>query len=177
VTVTSLCLGLDVSPKRLGWALARLEDGAPVACGCESLDMTRTSYVEAFSYIWRAAAGANGSGEVHYIAMELPALPPKSGTRSAFLAGCAWQRAYDEAMRKWPWAVVDEMQPSEWRQLAGLKGNASKAEVTEHALDIGFDTYLNGGLVQDAADAACIALAGVERNRQTLATPAGQAAR
>jgi hypothetical protein len=35
---------------------------------------------------------------------------------------------------RWPWAVVGEMQPSEWRRLAGLARNASKALVFSRAV-------------------------------------------
>lgn len=187
--IVSLCLGLDVSPKRLGWALARLEDGAPVACGCEAIELPANGWDRKRIY---EALGApdrmNGFGtrgaEVHYVAVERPALPPKSGTNGAFNAGRAYQEAISAVRRRWPWAVVDEMQPSEWRRLAGLKGNASKRDVeaaalaiqhefehddpTKYALDLSF---------QDACDALLIALAGVRRNAETLAVPAGEAGR
>lgn len=193
MSVVSLCLGIDISPKRLGWALARLEDGAPVACGCEAIELPANGWdrkrLDSLLYVAEAAGGF-GSGdmrnfydaEVHYVAIELPALPPKSGTKSAFNAGRAYQEAVSAIRRRWPWAVLDEMQPSEWRKLAGLPGNASKGAVMAQAWE--FITNAEGDisdlaeslLSQDAADAACIALAGVARNAATLATPSGQAA-
>jgi Holliday junction resolvasome RuvABC endonuclease subunit len=181
--IVSLCLGLDVSPKRLGWALARLEDGAPVACGVESIELPangwdRQRVFDALTVAGTEAWKAVGAREVHYVAIELPALVAKSGPKSAFMAGRAYQEAISAVRRRWPWAVVDEMQPSEWRRLAGLKGNASKAEVM--ALGEGlFDSVFPGpvSMPQDAADAACIALAGVRRNAETLAVPAGEAGR
>jgi hypothetical protein len=181
MTVVSLCLGLDVSPKRLGWALARLEDGAPVACGMESIELPANGWG------WQQAHLALGhvdfeaekrNGEVHYVAIERPALPPKSGTNGAFNAGRAYQEAISAVRRRWPWAVVDEMQPSEWRRLAGLPGNASKTDVLIAAERLGFwDMSAGVPIAQDAADAACIALAGVRRNADTLAVPAGEAGR
>jgi Holliday junction resolvasome RuvABC endonuclease subunit len=175
MSVVSLCLGLDVSPKRLGWALARLEDGAPVACGMEAIELPANGWDLGRIYAAVQVVDFESEkrlAEIHYVAIERPALPPKSGTNAAFNAGRAYQEAVSAVRRRWPWAVLDEMQPAEWRRLAGLKGNASKIEVQElvNAL-LGW-----GAKSQDAADAACIALAGVERNRQTLATPSGQAA-
>ncbi|HKY60039.1 MAG TPA: hypothetical protein VJP59_03420 [Gemmatimonadota bacterium] len=182
MTVTSLCLGIDVSPRRLGWALARLEDGAPVACGVEAIDLPdhgwdRERVVRAMRRVQDAGRAGDAEtrwyfdAEVHYVAIERPALPPKSGTNAAFNAGRAYQEAISAVRRRWPWAVVDEMQPGEWRRLAGLAGNASKYVVLQQAMESGFSKCLVGmnlALQQDAADAACIALAGVERNRQTL---------
>jgi Holliday junction resolvasome RuvABC endonuclease subunit len=190
--IVSLCLGLDVSPKRLGWALARLEDGAPVACGMEAIELPangwdRMRMREALTVAGTEAWNAVGAREIHYVAIELPALVAKSGPKSAFMAGRAYQEAISAARRRWPWAWVDEMQPSEWRRLAGLKGNASKDDVKLRAAYMGFplpgavevsvfETNLDK-CPQDAADAACIAVAGVERNRQTLKTLPGHAAR
>ncbi|HKY60924.1 MAG TPA: hypothetical protein VJP59_07930 [Gemmatimonadota bacterium] len=151
-----------MSPRRLGWALARLEDGAPVACGCEGINLPDQAWVIEHDLSFIGDTSIRGA-EIHYVAIERPALPPKSGTNAAFNAGRAYQEAISAVRRRWPWAVVDEMQASEWRRLAGLKGNASKSDVFYLALHHGF-----GSKYQDAMDAACIALAGVERNRQTL---------
>lgn len=175
----SLCLGLDVSPRRMGWALAHLEDGAPVACGVVAIDLPDHGWSPHLLRSGIEDIECGAPGEIHYCAVERPALPPKSGTNAAFNAGRAYQEAISAVRRRWPWAVVDEMQPSEWRKLAGLAGNASKVDVRRHADSFGFHVLgtLESIPPQDAADAACIALAGVERNRQTLATHAEQVAR
>lgn len=190
MSVVSLCLGIDVSPKRLGWALARLEDGAPVACGCEAIELPANGWKPGWvrDHLVLALFRNQVEGEIHYVAVERPALPPKSGTNSAFNAGRAYQEAISAVRRRWPWAVVDEMQSSEWRRLAGLSGNASKNAVMLHAVStLGFvlpgQVRKSEGLTdltrasQDAADAACIAVAGVRRNAETLAVPAGEAGR
>ena len=172
-------LGLDPSPLRLGWGLVDLEDGAAIACGMERIDLPHKGwmhhqvYAALYAPIQAGLVTTDGddwtpSFEVSFIAIERPAVPPRSGTNSAMNAGRAMQEAVSCCQRRWPHAPIEELQPSEWRKLAGLPGNASKADVQIKAgvllLDVGQD---NGAPAQDAADALLIALAGQRRNAET----------
>lgn len=155
----SLVLGLDISPLRLGWGLVRLEDGAPVACGCEAIDLPDHGWLEvqairALRILQpRTLCFRNGEivpddeGDIALVYVELPAFPAKSGTESAFKAGRAVQVVVQAVAERWPWAWPQDpeaakeryLRPSEWRKLAGkslqergltsLAGNASKDDV------------------------------------------------
>ncbi|MBA2706356.1 MAG: hypothetical protein H0U59_00945 [Gemmatimonadaceae bacterium] len=55
--------------------------------------------------------------------------------------------------------LVEPLPPSKWRQLVGLKGNATKAEVAASAV-VTYGSYVaQTKWPQDACDAYCIALA------------------
>jgi len=178
--VRACVLGLDPSPLRLGWGLVDLEDGAAIACGMERIDLPHKGWmhqqvasaliaVEDQGLFEPGVLTAQPKHEVSFIAIERPALPRQSGTNSAMNAGRAMQEAVSCCQRRWPHAPIEELQPSEWRKLAGLPGNASKADVQIKAgvllLDVGQD---NGAPAQDAADALLIALAGQRRNAETF---------
>ncbi len=181
--VRSLVLGLDVSPKRMGWGLVDLETGDPIACGCEDIDLPSGGWkhqqvARAFDSLpsWGIGGLRNderSDDEIQLVYIEQPGLPPVSGTKSAYNAGRAVQAVHGEVERRWPWAPIEYLQPSEWRVLAGLKGNASKDQVRRaaHYEALGADwsedrcDFLSGS--QDAADALLIALAGQRRNQDT----------
>lgn len=159
VSAFPLLLGLDPSPLRLGWALATLEDGAPIACGCEPLGADPRAIRDALRVVDVRAIQA---GEVSLLYVERPwsGRSRLLGIRSAETSG----RVLEAAYRRWPGAPTERLEPAEWKHLAGLPGNASKAAVAAHALSLGWRP--DGS--QDAADAACIALAGVRRNADIL---------
>jgi Holliday junction resolvasome RuvABC endonuclease subunit len=58
---------------------------------------------------------------------------------------------------------VQFLKPSEWKKLAGLKGNANKDVVLGHA-QLNYNVRID---TQDAADALLIAVAGQRRNGET----------
>lgn len=185
MSVRSLVLGLDVSPKRLGWGLVDLVTGEPVACGMESLDLPSKGWAhqQAMFALRRVNDAAiwdsdDRRREIQAVYIEQPGLPPISGTKSAYNAGRAVQAVQGEVERRWPWTGEPQyLQPKEWRVLAGLPGNASKEDIYLRAIELGFGTEhpgdqsrvmewsIQGG--QDAADAALIAIAGQRRNQDT----------
>lgn len=175
MSVTSLILGIDVSPRRLGWGLVSLIDGSPVACGMEPIDLPDHGWQHqqirrAFSEMpLGATTHCRRAGEIQAIYIEQPWLSPRSGTKSAYSAGRAVQAAQAEVERRWPWAPIEYLQPSEWKLLAGLKGNASKEDVFVEALRVRGITALTEtpDMTQDAADALLIAVAGWHRNEDT----------
>jgi Holliday junction resolvasome RuvABC endonuclease subunit len=178
VAVRSLLLGIDVSPRRLGWGLVDLVTGDPVACGCESIDLPDHGWMhqqvfQAFhDMIWTAdgSMGETGDWEIQAVFIEDTA---QAGKYRQHDAGRAQGIVQAEVERRWPHVVpVQFLKPSEWKKIAGLKGNATKADVMEAACTLAivlrearavrlvFDT-------QDAADALLIAVAGQRRNDET----------
>jgi Holliday junction resolvasome RuvABC endonuclease subunit len=175
VTVTSLILGIDVSPRRLGWGLVDLVTGEPVACGMEPIDLpdhgwSHDQVARALVNVgrrWVIGEVVTSTSEVQAIYIEQPALPPVSGPKSAYNAGRAVQEAHNACERRWPHAPIEYLMPSSWRKYAGLKGNASKADVMAAAL-----AMVDGPLAQDAADALLIAVAGFHSNEEIMAVAA-----
>lgn len=173
MTVTSLILGIDVSPRRLGWGLVNLVTGEPVACGMKLLNLPNHGWSHQQT-AWAFRQIPLGGGEVEAVFIEQPALPPVSGPKSAYNAGRAVQEAHNACERRWPHAPIEYLMPSEWRKLACLRGNASKADVMDAASALFLAAEMRGaggdGLDiehQDAADALLIAVAGWHRNQDT----------
>jgi Holliday junction resolvasome RuvABC endonuclease subunit len=182
VALRSLLLGIDVSPKRLGWGLVDLVTGDPVACGCESIDLPDHGWMhqqvfQAFhDMIWTAdgSMGETGDWEIQCVFIEDTA---QAGKYRQHDAGRAQGIVQAEVERRWPHVVpVQFLKPSEWKKLAGLKGNATKVEVMTAATSIWDGAILsaepdamswNGIDTQDAADALLIAVAGQRRNDET----------
>lgn len=164
----SLLLGIDVSPKRLGWGLVDLVTGEPVACGCESIDLPDHGWMH--KQVQRAlldgpcsvvGIGADTLWEIQAVYIEDTA---QAGKYRQHDAGRAQGIVQAEVERRWPWATVQFLKPSEWKKLAGLKGNATKLDVWEHANHEAL--RLMRGQQQDAADALLIAVAGQRRNAE-----------
>lgn len=181
--VVALVAGFDVSPNRMGWGLVRLDDGSPVACGMENIDLPSAGWKHqqlavALGAVERALPD---DGEVSICFLEQPWLSPRSGTKSAYSAGRAVQAAQAEVERRWPWAPIEYLQPAEWKSLAGVNTGmtmddiypvarppypdlkALKPGIYVRACRLGFAP----GEHQDAADAGCIAVAGWHRNQDT----------
>lgn len=181
----SLLVGLDVSPLRMGYGVVDLLTGEPITCGMVPIELPKNdwSYLPVARALDDLYVSNHQHGEVQAAYMEQPAFPRQSGPRSAFFAGMAVGIARTEVKRRWPHAPVEMLAPSEWRLLAGLKGNASKAEVLEAARIICKASSLLGGpsvgaASQDAADALLIAVAGQRRNGEnwSRAVERGEAA-
>lgn len=132
MTGRPLVLGIDVSPLRLGFGLVTLDDGAYVASGHADINLSHHEWrpqriADAFDAIVHATRGA----QVSVVCVELPWIRfPKN----AFMAGRAVQAAVGAARRKFREAAVHELQPKEWRKLAGLPGGATKHEVMDAVL-------------------------------------------
>lgn len=109
------CLGIDVSPLRLGWGLVSLDDGTAIACGMERIDLPHKGWME--TQITEALK-ALPPCHVAAVYMEDPHKSTASGGQSAFIAGRAIQAAHTVVRKRWPEAPVEMLQPSEWRRLA-----------------------------------------------------------
>jgi hypothetical protein len=179
VTTEPVVLGLDVSPLRMGWGLVSAENGRPIACGCFDANLTRNGWN--LLPIRAALAGvfarflADGAVQVLAVYREAPWFGESTGHKGPMEMGRAIGAvdayATDLTLRR-----IRELQPSTWRSKAGVprKGtmhygsiadavdppwptrDAAKPEVYVRALTLGFDPEGR----QDAADAACIAVAG-----------------
>jgi Holliday junction resolvasome RuvABC endonuclease subunit len=173
VALRSLLLGIDVSPKRLGWGLVDLVTGEPVACGCESIDLPSHGWMH--QQVQRALhdltisthdAISQGFWEIQAAYIEDTA---QTGKYRQHDAGRAQGIVQAEVERRWPHVVpVQFLKPSEWKKLAGLKGNASKDDVWVTAFwRVSMCPGMPEPANQDAADALLIAVAGQRRNDET----------
>ncbi len=172
----------------MGWGLVDLVTGAPIAAGMEPIDLPDHGWRHqqvgrALSEVMRA--GNFGDGDCHnhlFFDREVQAVyieePISRFPGMAYKEGRAIGCAQAEVERRWPWAPIAYLVPAEWRKLAGLKGNASKAEVWAEARWV-LDQHpdMPGLAAQDAADALLIAVAGWHRNEDTMARAAAIEAR
>lgn len=156
-TCAATVLGLDVQPTRLGWALADLDTGAPLGCGCIPLSPATFS-ASVRTALRTIQIGADRHGEVALVAIEDAHLGVnrRGALRHAMAIGDVRQ-AVD---RRWPEAAVQLIAPQEWKRLVGLPGNAAKGLVMDLACSLGWCPQEQ----QDAADAACISWAAQRRN-------------
>ena len=163
----SLLLGIDVSPKRMGWGLVDLITGEPVACGMEPIDLPHVGWHH--QQVARALGVIDPGGpddfEIQAVFIEDTA---GAGKFRQHDAGRAQGMVQAEVERRWPWVTVQFLKPSEWKKLAGLKGNATKGEVMTLAEGIGDHVHPGpSSMSQDAADALLIAVAGQRRNQES----------
>lgn len=206
--MTPAVLGLDVSPLRLGWGLVRLDDGTPLGCGMEPIDLPNKGWSHQQVVAALGAVDAlceHRRCEVSVIGIEDPHKSTASGGQSSFMAGRAVQEVVSSCHRRWPHAPLGFLQPSEWRRLAEvppdprdpdnkrrtLKGAALRAAVGDELAATGYEVMaleiallpavgikpwvmatamkqgFHPGRSQDAADAACIALATQRLNAET----------
>ena len=186
MTVIPVILGLDTSPHRCGWGLVRLDDGAPVACGCvEIAHENKDDWRVGFDVAARTALsdmaldkswgyGSSLTVGHWYERVEVSAVyveRPAGGRNYQGTLDIAWVSGQfaQAAGRRWD-VDVWCLRPQEWKSAVGLPGNASKDDVMGAAFALGFDSRDRGGLnptlTQDAADAGLIARAGwVELDR------------
>lgn len=155
-------LGLDAQATRLGYGLCWLDDGDPLphGCGCVTYqkgipdaDAVRAALMHVRSL----------SPSIRLVYVEAPhvGLSRQGSVIHAMSVG----RVLQQAAQFWPTAPVQMMQPSEWKKLVDLPGNARKEQIALRARALGFDHDS-----QDALDAGCIAVAGFRRNQEILAS-------
>lgn len=172
-----LVCGIDVSPLRLGWGLVLLDDGTYVASGHADINLPpppeSTSKRKAATYrSWNPAPVMDALGDIKKAArgatvtavgIELPHLKWLKGT---FDAGRAVQAARSAVARRFPEAAVYELQPGEWRKLAGLP-NTGKEPVALAAAALRPGALYPGDMSQDEADGVMIAVAAQRLNVAT----------
>lgn len=185
VTTTPLCLGLDPSQYRVGWAFYTLPpaEPKPLWCGTNSIDEPHKGWRDQqIAHLMTRLRYSLDSKipEAHYqvlvVAVEQMYAGPNP-QRSLELANVAGQVS-QAARHTWPDARILTFLPPVWRQKAGLKRSATKAEVREFALkNLGVELPPHHKLqkpdwVQDAADASVIAYVGhLEYSAQATSQP------
>lgn len=159
-----LVLGLDVSPLRLGWGLVLLDDGSYHASGHSDINLSHHEWhPERVADAVDAIVHATRGGQVSVVGVELPWIRfPKN----AFMAGRAVQAAVGAARRRFREAAVYELQPGEWRKLAGLP-NTGKEPVALAAAALRPGALYPGDMSQDEADGVMIAVAAQRLNVAT----------
>ncbi len=149
-----LVVGLDPSPKRLGYAVARVSERGfrPLKCGTMHMEPGPHAVVGAMKSVRRRIDALGGvvtliGIEKGFVGVNQAVAGQIMETMGGVAALCAVA---------WPHPEIKRVTPSGWRKLSGLSGRASKAEVFERALQLGWEIR-DGD--QDAADAALIAWA------------------
>jgi Holliday junction resolvasome RuvABC endonuclease subunit len=149
-----LVLGFDIQPKRLGWAYY---DALYRKSGC--ITFSNLKFEEPF--LWQQVDRAvlivleevdKINGKILGFYIEQPFL---LSVKIAYNYGyiMAFLRV---ALEKYePDIGIEWFQPKEWRKLSIENGNASKEEIFQTAVSLGFQPEN-----QDAADASLIAIAG-----------------
>lgn len=151
--MTSLILGVDASPRRIGWALIDYEVGDLVDAGVEKTlagDDLRNRRIA----VRRIASTARNRGDVFAVFVEdAYAGPNRRGTIDhATTVGNV--EAF--MLERWPRILVARIAPSSWRSLLGI-ARTGKAGPLEYAEAREPERRF---LFQDEADALCIAVAG-----------------
>jgi Holliday junction resolvasome RuvABC endonuclease subunit len=157
-----LVLGLDPQRTRLGYGVVSTDGEVirPLGCGVD-----HPALLEPLGEFIRRALGELRGGWLAGISVVYVEAPHVGASRRiavdhAMVVG----RVLQEAERTFAGAPVELLQPSEWRRLCGLSGGATKAQVMAWSQAYGFDP--DG--MQDAADAACVAVAGAVRNAEIV---------
>lgn len=136
----SIIVGIDVQPTRLG--LAVMVDGKAHDCWTTYIDGLPTKI---------GAALADLPPRIDRIAREWPITRFVSHARRY---GAVEARLDDLIFEMWPGIELVAYKPVEWKVRCGLSGHADKATVFAHSVANGWKPR-----DQDAADAACIAMA------------------
>lgn len=148
-----ICVGLDPSPKRLGWALVEVTETGrkPLDCGCFHMEQSPQSTLWAQKGVIRKVA--EWGGAMTSVVIEKPYVGVSPAIALAIAETMGAVTVLSAAA--WPKAHIYRLSPAEWRKRSGLSGRATKAEVMSRARFIGFDAK-----EQDAADAGLMAWAG-----------------
>jgi len=155
VTPRSLILGLDVSARRIGWALIDYDSGEVVRLGTEDTPAGGVSgddlleRREAFTEIARTA---DGLGDVCAVLVEDAFVGPNR--QGSLVHAMAIGNVEAFAAARWGTILVDRLRVGVWRSVLGLPARG-KGPVLVWARGV-----VGGGLFgQDAADALAVARA------------------
>lgn len=161
VTPAAVIIGLDVSERRIGYAIANYDTGRIVETGVMHTPAgdDLNTRVQAWHSISHAA---NQTGDIQLVLIEAPwSGPNRQGSiRGAMAVG---NLAGIAATRLGRTVLVDTIQPTQWRALCGIS-TRGKEPVMEWATSV-----LGRSVTQDEADATGIATAAhhIAWNRNT----------
>lgn len=150
-TPRSVIIGLDVSERRIGYAVLEYDSGQPLATGTLHTPAGEDLHarVKAWSEI---SATANQTGDIQLVVIEAPWSGPNK-QRNMQHALAIGNVAGAAAARLGPSILVDTIQPATWRSLCNLP-TRGKEPVHQWATRV-----LNRNIDQDQADALGIATA------------------
>ena len=151
MTPAAVIIGLDVSERRIGFAILNYDSGACVSTGVMHTPAgdDLNTRVQAWHTISHAA---NLTGDIELVLIEAPwSGPNRQGSiRGAMAVG---NMAGIASMSLGRSVLVDTIQPAHWRSLCGLPGRG-KQPITQWA-----NKVLGRVVTQDEADALGVATA------------------
>lgn len=162
--MSTLVCGLDVQKTRLGWAYCHAITGEPWVWDCWPIpprDIGTTIKQHLLDISWAINPPRN-----QIVAIYVEAAHVGRSRRDSIQHAMVIGRTVQEAEHIWPNAAVELIAPQEWKPLIGLPGNARKDQIAAWA-----DANAIGHPMQDALDAAGIALAGQRRNAAMFPLP------
>lgn len=151
MTPRSLILGLDVSERRIGYALVDYDSGEPVETG--TIHTPPGEDLHARVDAWRRISiAANQTGDIQLVAIEAPWMGPnrQGSMRHAMAIG---NLAGIAAARLGETILIDTIQPADWRRACGLPTRGKQPIHSWACARLGVD------IDQDQADALGIATA------------------
>jgi Holliday junction resolvasome RuvABC endonuclease subunit len=154
VTSLAFILGLDVSERRVGWALVDYDSAKPVNIG--TIHTPADDDLNHRARAWRSIsiAADQAGGDIEAVILEAPyAGPNRQGSLRAAMA--IGNLAGIASARLGPSVLIDTIQPATWRTTIGISTRGKTAPLN-HARTLTNNPTLND---QDAADALCIATA------------------
>jgi Holliday junction resolvasome RuvABC endonuclease subunit len=154
VTSLAFILGLDVSERRIGWALVDYDSAKPVNIG--TIHTPIEDDLEHRVDAWRAIShtATTAGGDIEAVILEAPYTGPnKQGSLRAAMA--IGNLAGIAASRLPTSVLIDTIQPATWRTTLRISTRGKTAPLN-HARSLCNDATLTD---QDAADALCIATA------------------
>ena len=151
MTPSSTIVGLDVSERRIGYAVLEYDSGEPLETGTIHTP-AGTDLHDRVNAWRRISAAANQTGDIQLVLIEAPWMGPnrQGSARHAMAVG---NLAGIAAARLGPSILIDTIQPATWRRLCGLptRGKQPVHQWACNRLGITVD--------QDQADALGIATA------------------
>jgi hypothetical protein len=177
-----IIVGFDVSVTRVGVG-AVVESGEVLGCDARRLDMSKGDRWSVDDVVDFLASQPWILRVVLAVYFERPAMPRQSGPNSAFMAGRAFQVVHAAAVQLWPGVLPVELRDAEWKDRSDCRRHKGgtlrdihaasdppwpapssvKPHVYLRALELGFSP----GGKQDAADAGCVAVAGLVTEQRT----------
>lgn len=151
MTPRSLILGIDASPKRIGWACVDYDTAEYITSGTEHVTES-DDLKHRRSLVKDIAHAAMSRGDVCAAFVEDAYAGPNHQITLMHAMSVGNIEAF--LLERWPLILVDRIQPSTWRRVLGLPKTGKEAAL-EHAQTITQRAIDS----QDEADAVCIALA------------------
>lgn len=147
-------VGLDASPRRIGWAVLDYETSGPLDVGV-AVTVAEDDLVNRRAAVQDIARVANRLGDVLAVLVEDAYAGPNRRVTIDHASAVGNVEAF--ALERWPRILVARIAASSWRSVLGIDAKGKDA-VRAWAIDI--DEWLTDE-PQDAIDAVAIAAAGI----------------